>query len=63
MPEPTFLHHFSAFPEPRVPRIKRPDLPAILVITLCAIICGVEIRPRQSRLTSTGCFQAQVPSS
>ena len=34
--------HFRELPDPRVPRTRRHTLEAILVITLCAVICGAD---------------------
>ena len=43
MPEPTSITtHFQDLPDPRVPRTRRHALHDILVITLCATICGAD---------------------
>ena len=42
MPQPTFAQHFAHLPDPRVKRTRRHQLLDLLVITLCAVICGVE---------------------
>jgi predicted transposase YbfD/YdcC len=40
--EPALVTHFKTVPDPRVKRTRRHDLAAILVITLCAVICGAD---------------------
>ncbi len=42
MPLPAFLDQFAAVPDPRVDRTKLHGLLDILVIALCAILCGAE---------------------
>ena len=43
MPEPTSITtHFQDLPDPRVPRTRRHALHDILVITVCATICGAD---------------------
>jgi predicted transposase YbfD/YdcC len=44
MPEPelTFVHHFADVPDPRVDRTKKHALTDILVVALCAVICGAD---------------------
>lgn len=37
--------HFRQLPDPRVRRTRRRALEDILVITLCAVICGADDRP------------------
>lgn len=39
---PTLIEHFSAITDPRIDRTKRHKLIDILVIAICAIICGAE---------------------
>jgi predicted transposase YbfD/YdcC len=39
---PAIEHHFAALPDPRVERSKRHSLLDILVIALCAAICGAD---------------------
>jgi predicted transposase YbfD/YdcC len=42
MPLPAFLDTFAAVPDPRVDRTKLHSLLDILVISLCAVLCGAE---------------------
>lgn len=42
MPEASFASFFAALPDPRVKRTRRHELLDLLVITICAVICGVE---------------------
>jgi hypothetical protein len=39
---PTLIEHFSTITDPRIDRTKRHKLIDILVIAICAIICGAE---------------------
>jgi predicted transposase YbfD/YdcC len=39
---PTLIEHFSSITDPRIDRTKRHNLIDILVIAICAIICGAE---------------------
>jgi predicted transposase YbfD/YdcC len=39
---PAIVAHFAAVPDPRVRRTRRHELSTILVITLCAVICGAD---------------------
>src|SRR5437868_4916267 len=39
---PSFLVHFSSLPDPRMDRTKLYALPDILLIALCAVLCGAE---------------------
>jgi predicted transposase YbfD/YdcC len=39
---PALVAHFAAVPDPRVRRTRRHELSSILVITLCAVICGAD---------------------
>jgi hypothetical protein len=39
---PAIEHHFAALPDPRIERSKHHSLLDILVITLCAAICGAD---------------------
>lgn len=41
MPRLMLIEHFAELPDPRVDRTKKHRLDDILVITLCAVICGV----------------------
>jgi predicted transposase YbfD/YdcC len=40
--QPVFLDHFRALPDPRIDRTKLHPLFDILVITICAVICGAD---------------------
>lgn len=40
--KPAFLYHFDALEDPRIDRKKLYPLPEILLIVLCAIICGAQ---------------------
>ncbi len=42
MPFLPFLAHFACLPDPRIERTKRHQLLDILVISICALICGAE---------------------
>jgi predicted transposase YbfD/YdcC len=42
VPSPSIADHFRALPDPRVRRTRRHALVDILVITLCAVICGAD---------------------
>jgi len=42
MPELSFVRHFADLPDPRVDRTKKHRLDDILVIALCAVICGAD---------------------
>ena len=39
---PAIEHHFAALPDPRIERSKRHNLLDVLVIALCAAICGAD---------------------
>lgn len=40
--KPAFLYHFDALEDPRIDRKKLYPLPEILLIVLCASICGAQ---------------------
>ena len=42
MPTASILHHFSTLEDPRMDRQKKHQLQDILLITLCAVICGAD---------------------
>ncbi len=42
MPLPAFVEPFASLPDPRIDRTKRHGLLDILVIALCAVICGAQ---------------------
>ena len=42
IPETSIRHHFSQLPDPRIDRQKRHSLHDIMVITICAVICGAD---------------------
>src|SRR5579885_573129 len=42
MPAGSIVEHFSDLPDPRSQRARRPPLLNILVIALCALLCGAE---------------------
>ena len=42
MPDGSLLSHFSSLPDPRIERTRAHPLVNILVITICAVICGAD---------------------
>ena len=40
--QPVFLDHFRALPDPRLDRTKLHPLFDIIIITICAVICGAD---------------------